>query len=96
MNPLWYGLVAMWTFCAWILACSGNLIVIWVFMNTKLLRSPANYYVVNLALSDFTLMFCMCPPLLYNRLLYLRCHWLPHRLLLHPVNDLHLDGPLQC
>jgi len=66
MNPLWYGLVAMWVFVCWILACSGNLIVIWVFMNTKSLRSPANYYVVNLALSDFTLMFCMCPPLLYN------------------------------
>ncbi|MCL4151295.1 UNVERIFIED_CONTAM: hypothetical protein GTU68_060184, partial [Idotea baltica] len=39
---------------------------IWVFMNTKSLRSPANLLVVNLALSDFLMMFTMFPPMVYN------------------------------
>ncbi|XP_076036184.1 rhodopsin-like [Oratosquilla oratoria] len=66
MNELWYGLVAFFLFVCGVLAVSGNFIVIWVFMCSKSLRSPSNYYVVNLAISDFILMACMCPPLLIN------------------------------
>nr|QKY89066.1 Rhabdomeric opsin [Chaetopleura apiculata] len=32
----------------------GNLIVIWIFSRTKSLRTPANMFVVNLAISDLT------------------------------------------
>ncbi|XP_037773466.1 opsin-1-like, partial [Penaeus monodon] len=67
--------------------------------HTKSLRTPANYYVVNLAFSDFMLLFCMCPRsssiVITIRgssdrgVLDLRCHWVPHRLLLHLYNDRH-------
>jgi len=66
MNPLWYSLVGLWMFVMGILSVSGNFVVIWVFMNTKSLRSPANMFVVNLAISDFGMMFTMCPPILVN------------------------------
>ncbi|KAG7157295.1 rhodopsin-like [Homarus americanus] len=66
MNPLWYGLLALWMFVMGTLSVCGNSIVIWVFMTTKALRTPANLLVVNLAISDFFMMFCMCPPLLIN------------------------------
>ncbi|XP_042892334.1 rhodopsin-like [Penaeus japonicus] len=66
MNEMWYGLVAFFLSCMATLAISGNFIVLYVFSCTKALRSPSNYFVVNLALSDFILMFCMCPPLVIN------------------------------
>ncbi|XP_068226061.1 rhodopsin-like [Palaemon carinicauda] len=66
MNPLWYGLVGVWMFVMGTLAVSGNFVVIWVFMNTKSLRTPSNLYVVSLAVSDFFMMACMCPPILIN------------------------------
>nr|QIW86046.1 opsin L13 [Neogonodactylus oerstedii] len=66
LNPMWHGLVAFFVaFCA-IFSLSGNLTVMYMFFTTKSLQTPANILVVNLALSDFTLMFCMCPPLLVN------------------------------
>jgi len=66
MNPLMYSLVAMWMFVTGTLAVCGNFVVIWVFMNTKSLRTPANYFIVSLAMSDFLMMFYMCPVMLYN------------------------------
>ncbi|XP_042874960.1 rhodopsin-like [Penaeus japonicus] len=66
MNPMWYTLVGFFNFLCAILAISGNFTVMYVFSTTKALRTPSNYYVVNLALSDFILMFCMCPPLIVN------------------------------
>jgi len=66
MNPLWYKLVFIWMFIMGTLSVCGNFVVIWVFMNTKSLRTPANLYVVSLATSDFLMMFCMCPPILVN------------------------------
>ncbi|XP_066941486.1 rhodopsin-like [Macrobrachium rosenbergii] len=66
MNPLWYSLVGVWMFVMGTLAVSGNFVVIWVFMNTKSLRTPSNLYVVSLAVSDFFMMACMCPPILIN------------------------------
>jgi len=51
------------------LSVAGNFVVIWVFMNTKSLRSPANMFVVNLALSDFLMMFFMFPPMVIS------CYW---------------------
>uniref|UniRef100_A0A481C5Y5 Melanopsin isoform 1 n=1 Tax=Sus scrofa TaxID=9823 RepID=A0A481C5Y5_PIG len=66
MNPLWYNLIAVWMVVMGLLAVGGNFVVIWVFMCTKSLRSPANMYVVSLAFSDFGMMLTMCPPILVN------------------------------
>ncbi|ROT69154.1 opsin [Penaeus vannamei] len=65
MNPLWYGLLGFWMTIMGTLSVAGNFVVIWVFMNTKSLRTPANLLVVNLAISDF-MMLTMTPPLLVN------------------------------
>nr|QIW86029.1 opsin L18 [Neogonodactylus oerstedii] len=66
MNPLWYGLLGFVITMCGLLSVCGNLIVVWVFMNTKALRSPANSLVVNLAFNDFLMMFCMFPPMVVN------------------------------
>ncbi|ROT69173.1 rhodopsin [Penaeus vannamei] len=66
MNPLWYGLLGFWMTVMGTLSVAGNFVVIWVFMNTKSLRTPANLLVVNLAISDFFMMVTMTPPLLVN------------------------------
>ena len=66
MNPLWYGLLGFAIVVAGVLAVLGNAIVIWVFMTTKTLRSPANLLVVNLALSDFLMMTFMFPPMVVS------------------------------
>jgi len=65
MNPMWYGILGFTVFCLGCLSIFGNAVVIWVFMNTKSLRTPANLLVVNLALSDFLMMANMMPPLVY-------------------------------
>lgn len=66
LNPLWYGLLGFAIFCLGMLSLVGNAVVVWVFMNTKSLRSPANLLVVNLAISDFCMMFTMFPPMVVN------------------------------
>ena len=37
-----------------------------VIIQTKTLRTPTNMFVVNLALSDAIMMFCMGPPVTFN------------------------------
>ncbi|ROT66575.1 rhodopsin [Penaeus vannamei] len=69
MNPLWYSLVGFWMVVMGCLSVAGNFVVIWVFMNTKSLRTPANLLVVNLAMSDFLMMFTMFPPMVIS------CYW---------------------
>jgi len=69
MNPLWYGLVGFFMVVMGVLSVVGNFVVIWVFMNTKSLRSPANTLVVNLAISDFLMMLTMFPPMVIS------CYW---------------------
>ncbi|XP_042894059.1 rhodopsin-like [Penaeus japonicus] len=66
MNPLWYSLVGFWIVVMGCLSLAGNFVVIWVFMNTKSLRTPANLLVVNLAVSDFLMMFTMFPPMVVS------------------------------
>ncbi|KAK4296001.1 hypothetical protein Pmani_031468 [Petrolisthes manimaculis] len=69
MNPLWYSLVGFWVVMMGCLSVAGNFVVLWVFMTTKSLRTPANLLVCNLALSDFLMMFCMFPPMVIS------CYW---------------------
>nr|QIW86025.1 opsin L9 [Neogonodactylus oerstedii] len=66
MNPLWYGLLGFTITILGILSICGNFVVVWVFLNTKTLCSAANTLVVNLAISDFIMMFTMFPPMAYN------------------------------
>jgi r-opsin len=63
MNPLWHSILgfALAVFC--VIAYIGNLVVIYVFTKSKSLRSPSNLLVVNLAVSDFMIMFTMGPPM---------------------------------
>ena len=59
INPLWHSLLgfALTIFCT--IAFLGNLCVIYIFTKTKSLRTPSNLLVVNLAVSDFMIMFTM-------------------------------------
>jgi len=66
MNPLWYGMLGFVIFVIGSMAMLGNAVVVWVFMNTKTLRSPANLLVVNLAINDFIMITCMFPPMVVN------------------------------
>jgi r-opsin len=66
MNPLWHSLLgfALAVFCC--IAFLGNLCVVFIFTRTKSLRTPSNLLVVNLAVSDFMIMFTMGPPMIVN------------------------------
>lgn len=48
------------------MSVTGNGMVIYIFSTTKSLRTPSNLLVVNLAVSDFLMMFCMVPPMVFN------------------------------
>nr|ALB34912.1 LW opsin [Phausis reticulata] len=66
LNPLWHAILG---FLIGVLGCisvTGNGMVIYIFSTTKSLRSPSNLLVVNLAFSDFLMMFCMAPPMVIN------------------------------
>lgn len=66
MNPLWHSILAFVLSVLACIACSGNFIVVYIFLSTKHLRTPSNLLVVNLAFSDFMMMATMCPPMVYN------------------------------
>lgn len=66
MNPLWHSILAFTIFCLGVISMIGNACVIYIFTGTKSLRTPSNLLVVNLAFSDFLMMFCMCPPMVFN------------------------------
>lgn len=66
MNPLWHSILAFVLSVLAVISCSGNFIVVYVFLSTKALRTPSNLLIVNLAFSDFMMMATMCPPLVYN------------------------------
>lgn len=63
MNPLWHSILGFVLFVFCVIAYIGNLVVIYVFTKSKSLRSPSNLLVVNLAVSDFMIMFTMGPPM---------------------------------
>lgn len=66
MNPLWHSILALFLVMLGIVACSGNFVVAYIFLTTKSLRSPSNMLIVNLAFSDFMLMFTLVPIMLYG------------------------------
>ncbi|XP_055611000.1 opsin-1-like [Uranotaenia lowii] len=66
MNPLWHSMLGFAIFMLGMVSMIGNGCVMYIFSNTKGLRTPSNLLVVNLAFSDFFMMFCMGPPMVVN------------------------------
>ncbi|CRK97768.1 CLUMA_CG011148, isoform A [Clunio marinus] len=66
MNPLWHSILGFAIGLFLIIALLGNMCVIYIFTKTKTLRTPSNLFVVNLAVSDFMIMFTMGPPMVVN------------------------------
>ncbi|XP_033209505.1 rhodopsin-like isoform X2 [Belonocnema kinseyi] len=66
MNPLWYGILGFVIGCLGLISVCGNGMVVFIFTTTKSLRTPSNLFVVNLAFSDFCMMFFMSPPMVIN------------------------------
>ncbi|XP_058790310.1 rhodopsin-like [Phymastichus coffea] len=66
MNPLWYGILGFVIGCLGFISVIGNGMVVYIFASTKSLRTPSNLLVINLAFSDFCMMFTMSPPMVIN------------------------------
>ncbi|XP_058825724.1 opsin-1-like [Topomyia yanbarensis] len=66
MNPLWHSILGFVIFCLGVISTTGNGCVMYIFTTTKALRTPSNLLVVNLAFSDFFMMFTMAPPMVVN------------------------------
>lgn len=66
MNPLWHSILGFVMVLLTFISVTGNGCVILVFTSTKALRTPSNLLVVNLAFSDFLMMFTMGPPMIMN------------------------------
>lgn len=66
MNPLWHSILAFVTFVIGIISMAGNLMVVNIFTRTPGLRTPSNLLIVNLALSDFLMMFLNGPIMTFN------------------------------
>lgn len=66
MNPLWHQILGFTIFVLGIISMVGNYVVISVFTSTKSLRTPSNLLVVNLAFSDFLMMFTMGPAMVMS------------------------------
>lgn len=66
MNPLWHSILGFIIFLLALVSLTGNYVVISVFATTKSLRTPSNLLVINLAVSDFLMMFTMAPPMVVN------------------------------
>ncbi|XP_058825727.1 rhodopsin-like [Topomyia yanbarensis] len=66
MNPLWHSLLGVAILVLCFASMAGNGCVMFIFTNTKSLRTPSNMLIVNLAFSDFLMMFTMAPPMIIN------------------------------
>ncbi|XP_055611119.1 opsin-1-like [Uranotaenia lowii] len=66
MNPLWHSMLGFAIFILSFISLVGNGCVMYIFTGTKTLRTPSNLLVVNLAFSDFLMMFTMGPPMVIN------------------------------
>lgn len=66
MNPLWHSILGFAIFVLGMVSMLGNGVVIYIFTTTKTLRTPSNLLVVNLAFSDFLMLFTMGPPMVIN------------------------------
>lgn len=63
LNPMWHGILGFVIGLLGFISVMGNGMVVYIFLSTKSLRTPSNLFVINLAISDFLMMFCMSPPM---------------------------------
>lgn len=66
IDPIWHKLLGFFMFIVGVLSFFGNGLVVYIFTTTRSLRTPSNLLVVNLAFSDFCMMLCMSPAMVYN------------------------------
>jgi r-opsin len=57
LNPLWLNIIAFAIFVIGSVAMIGNYFVLNIFTTTKGLRTPSNMLVINLAFSDFMMVY---------------------------------------
>lgn len=69
LNPMWHAILGLVIGVLGFISVSGNGMVVYIFLSTKSLRTPSNLFVINLAISDFLMMFCMSPPMVRSKLL---------------------------
>jgi len=68
VNPMWHVLLGILYLFIGSISISGNSLVLYLFIKTKALKSPANNFVVNLAFSDLCMMLSQFPMFTYNTL----------------------------
>ncbi|ALC47335.1 ninaE [Drosophila busckii] len=61
MDPIWAKILTAYMIMIGSIAWCGNGVVIYIFATTKSLRTPANLLVINLAISDFSIMLVNTP-----------------------------------
>nr|QWV42634.1 long wavelength sensitive opsin 2 [Trichodes sinae] len=66
MNSLWDGILGFVMGLLSVVSILGNGMVIYIFSSTKALRTPSNFLVLNLALSDFLMMSTNAVPMVIN------------------------------
>lgn len=71
LNPMWHGILGFVIGLLGFISVSGNGMVVYIFLSTKSLRTPSNLFVINLAISDFLMMFCMSPPMVRKKANYI-------------------------
>merc|ERR1719348_329127 len=66
VNPMWHYVLGLIYVILIFLGFFGNLMVIWLFMKHDPIKTPSNFLVVNLALSDMIMMVTNCPFFIWN------------------------------
>nr|AMP19649.1 opsin 3 [Euphausia superba] len=66
VNPMWHYVLGLLYIFIVFFAVTGNFLVIWLFNKHAPLRTPSNFLVVNLALSDLIMMTTNCPFFIWN------------------------------
>jgi len=66
VNPMWHMVLGLMYIVLLCLSISGNCLVVWLFNKHAPIRTPSNFLVVNLALSDLIMLTTNCPFFIWN------------------------------
>nr|AMH38606.1 opsin Rh1 [Platyeriocheir formosa] len=66
VNPMWHYLLGVVYLALGVISIAGNGLVIYLYMKSQALKTPANMLIVNLALSDLIMLTTNFPPFCYN------------------------------
>jgi len=66
VNPMWHYVLGLVYCILLFLGFCGNFLVVWLFNKHAPIRTPSNFLVVNLCLSDLIMMTTNCPIFIYN------------------------------